>query len=414
MRESQDAGSNVLNNRIDRVKAGTKNVKECFKELLREDEETAEMCIEDMDDSVAEAECCLDEAALWADCLDKEKDARKEAISTRPRVTYSVFQGDQLDWHRFVRDCKKVIEQFQGDQAQALTVVLGFCGPKVQVQIRKFQGKDRALDQAMQHLSVYYGISHLALPSLKESVRQLKPALNLQEVPAVCSKLMNYLESIATITDAADPLEISLAHEIFRKLYLSSSELRDLVPVLKEARISLTYVLSFVRERFITFELLKRTILQKPSSSTAGAMGQHGPVEPPKENLKDKDKNNKKKQPKCFYCEGNNMECGHKLTSCPMVGPAQQAAIAQRGRCTDCLAIKLENHTCCRTIYGTDKLKFVYCEICTCNIIFCTNQDEHTKSALPEKEEDDQEADNQEDEEEEDEAEEDQDEEEKE
>ena len=398
LRGSAAAGNNVLSNRIDRVKIQSKNVKDAFKEVLKEDEQNAEMYLDDLDNALAAADDSLDEAALWADDIDKQKDLRKEAISSRPRVTYTQFTGEQTDWHRFCQDSKKVKQQFEGDQAQALTVVLSFCGQRIQSQIKKFLGKPNGLDEAMHHLDTFYGLSHLALPSLKEEIRRVKPALTLQEVPNVCTKLLSYLESMSMMTAKDDPVETTLVHEIFRKLFLSSTELRQLVPALKEDKMSLAFVLDFVKDRFVSFELLKRTILKTSPSNTAGAMGlgEHG--DPPrlplkkdklKDKVKDKEKvkdkvKDKKRDAKCFYCETKNMECDHKLHSCPKVGPAQRGAITKLGRCTDCLAPKMDGHICNRTAFGSGHLKMVYCAICTCNILFCTDKAGHARHPLPE------------------------------
>ena len=397
LQDSATAGSHALSNRIDRVKIQIKAVKEAFKELLKQDEHQADMLQDEVDEALDVADNSLDDAADWEDNLALQDRSRKEAVSSRPRVSYSQFSGEQTDWFRFLRDCKTVRQQFSGDQAAALTVILGFCSQTVQKHIKKYLGQSDGLDQAMAHLDNFYGHSHLALPSLKEQIRQVKAASNMQEVPGVCTKLLHYLEAMAQMMPRSDPLETHLVHDTFRKLFLSSTEATDLVPHLKMEKISLEFMLKFVKDRFVNFELLRRTIMKPSAANTAGAMGLGGQADPPKPSLrkekakkqaKDEDKDSHrariKKEIKCFYCEAKKLSpSDHKMHLCPKIGPAQRVAVGKLGHCTDCLAPRLDGHICIRTAYKSEALKLVYCTSCQSNLLFCTDTAGHPRCALP-------------------------------
>ena len=406
---SSATGSHLLQSRTKQVEAGVKAVKDAFNNLLKEEDEFDEIYIAEVDQVLAAATASLDEAARWADNIDDARDARKEAVSSRPRLTYSPFNGEVSEWHRFVGQVKQVRLLFQEDQAQALTVTLGFCGPKIQNQIKKFQGKPNGLDNAMASLQRTYGIPHLAIPSIEAALRAVRPATKLEEVTGVCQKLTAQLESLATMMPREDTLETALTHEIFHKVFLSPPELHALVPTLEMGRVSLGYILDFVNRRWRDYELLKRTILRPSAGAeTKGALGftdTGGATRTPKKkkerNVKKKGTEQKDTPPlgppapedkvkegrsrKCFYCVSRKLaDTEHHFTSCTKVGPAQKAAVAKLGHCTDCLAARLDGHLCNRLGRSSGQLKIVYCMACSCNIKFCVDQSTHAKSAIPE------------------------------
>jgi hypothetical protein len=205
------------------------------------------------------------------------------------------------------------------------------------------------------------------------------------------------LESILLLSHHGEALETSLAHDIFRKLHLSPPELTELVPHLQADKITVQWMVEYVKKRFVAFELLKRTVLCRgPGNQTAGAFGQaledktpkahtkEGRRKHPKTENKDKVPQDPPKKLRCFYCAAKKMPDEHSFIYCEKIGPAQRGAVGKLGRCTDCLQTREEGHACRRTLNNSTKLKMVFCALCSCNVKFCTDKENHVRSALPE------------------------------
>jgi hypothetical protein len=390
---SSAAGSNVLASRTGRVKTALKLMQKSYEDVVKEDEDGADLFLEEMMNSSEQADTALDTAAAWADSWDLEKETRKEKVAARPRLSFQQYNGESGDWLRFTRDARQIMSLYPGDQPQALNVLLQFCSEKVKILIKKFSGRECAIEEAIASLNVQFGIAHLSVPGVVLQIEQVKPAVSLNQVPAVCTRILNLLEILGGMMQKEDSLDASLVHGVYRKLYLSPGELRDIVPTLKSEKISLTYMTEFVKERFMTFELLRRTVLRDQPPATQGAMGQAGllPTDRPKEEKKkwkkpegsEKKEGGKRTFPDCCLCESKKLEAKHHLVKCPRVGPAQRVAVAKLGRCTDCLRPINEGHRCSRTDKG-GQVKQVYCVLCKSNILFCTEPGNHAKSPLPE------------------------------
>lgn len=389
---SAEAGANVLTNRTDRVKTALKLAQKSYEDAIKDDSEGAELYVEELVSAGEEADAALDRAAAWADNREVEKDLRKEKVAARPRLSFQEYDGQAGDWQRFTKDCRQIMSLYPGDQPQALNVLLQYCSPRIKTLIRKFAGRENAVEAALENLNVHFGIAHLSVPSVVSQIGQVKAAVSLGQVAPVCTRLLSLLEILSGMMSEQDNLDASVVITIYKKVFLSPTELQSIVPTLRNDKVSLQHMTAYIRDRFVTFELLKRTILKEEDPTTKGAFGQSGgpPKDPDlegkrrkKEEWSEKKDGAKKKSPDCCLCESKKMDAKHPLVKCPRVGPTQRAAVAKLGRCTDCLRPTAEGHRCGR-MDREGRVKMVYCLACKCNILFCTDQTGHPKSPLPE------------------------------
>ena len=419
LQNSEQAGPHLLSSRTNQVKTCLSRARDCYTDLGRGpagDEEMANEYMDSFEEVQTQANFALDEAAILMDRLDIDKEQRKEQLSTRPKMTLEVFQGETTDWQRFHRDALMLKGLYNDNQPQGLNVLMQYCSQKIKSSMRQFSGRDDAIDLALAHLAVQYGVAHLSIPAVKDQIKQIRPANVMAHIPPTCSRILQLLESLGGMMPKENSLDPSLVHEILKKLHYSQHELSSetTVKLLQSEEVSLSQITELVRQRFQTYELIRRTVLKDsapPHTQAAfgmdgtqpaagrgrgrgrggagrGGAGRGGAGRGHSRDQKPggdrSEGQTSRKDPVCPFCKSKNLDSGHFLTKCPTLGPAHRQAFRKLGRCSDCLMERKEGHICKRTHQGSDKVKLVFCSACNSNVMFCTNPDSHARVEIPE------------------------------
>lgn len=432
----------MLANRTGRVKLALKVTQKNCEEAIKDDVEGAEMYEEELQVAAEQAEAALDRAASWADDREVERDRRKENVQARPHLTFQVYNGEVGDWKRFVGDARQVLSMYPGDEPQALNVLLQFCSVKIKNMITKYAGRENAVQLALETLNIHFGFSHLSLPTIVGQIGKVTAALTLGQVPPVCTEVLSLLEVLSGLMPAEDGLDASLVHSIFQKLLLSPTELQDLVPILRGDKVTLKYMLEYVRGRFVAFEILKRTILEDADPTTQAAIGQtEDPDAPPNGQEEDDEDEDSEtdydgsassvplhsgdeevseedlesdhdddersecqgddsdgcsyeehnqlpfKRGPCGFCVSqSNPDNGHFITECEDIGPNSLEAVKRSGHCVWCLSpLNLRVHQLfgCKTTTFNNKPLKIYCEECSRNVKMCSDPRGHDAVVVP-------------------------------
>jgi hypothetical protein len=355
------------------VKTCLARARDCYTDLARGpagDEELANEYVDSFEEAQNQANFALDEAAIMMDKLDIDREQRKERLSTRRKLTLEIFQGDTTDWARFERDAMMVRGLYSDNQPQGLNVLMGYCSQKVKASMRQFSGRDKAIDLALAHLSVQYGVAHLSIPAIKDQIKQIRPANVMGHIPPTCSRILQLLESLGGMMPKEDSLDPSLVHGILKKLHYSQHELSldKTVKLLQSEKVSLFQIIELVRQRFQTYELIRRTVLKDSAAPhTQGAFSMDSGEQPPAGRGRGRGRGGptrggagrggagrghsrdhkpgggrsegqpSRNDPVCPFRKSKNLDSAHFLTRCPTLGPAQRHAFRKLGRCSDCL-----------------------------------------------------------------------------
>ena len=401
LRDSGQAGAHLLNSRMSLVKSALRKMEECFDKLTQTDEEQmVELYADTVQEAAAGADTALDQAAGKLDGLDMAVQLRKENLAARPKMVLQMFEGSQVDWARFEKDADKVRALHSEDQTQGLSFLMQHCSPKVRGQIKQFSGRERAIELAIEHLRVLYGVAHLSIPALKDSIRAVKAATSMAAIPPTCSRLLVLLESLGGMMEPGDTMDPSLVHEILKRLLYSQMEMSaaDTVQLLSSERVSLATITELVRQRFKTYELLRRTLLKENNVGiTTGALGlessndQSDDKENEAENSEGKDvKTPKWKPPKrgpCSFClHQDKDDINHWITQCPVITPSNIQEVYDSNHCIFCLQEDTEDHRKqrCRITNSKGKSLNNYCDECQAHKIFCHSPRDHRFSVVPE------------------------------
>jgi hypothetical protein len=252
--------------------------------------------------------------------------------------------------------------------------------------MRQFSGRDDAIDLALAHLAVQYGVAHLSIPAVKDQIKQIRPANVMAHIPPTCSRILQLLESLGGMMPKENSLDPSLVHEILKKLHYSQHELSSetTVKLLQSEKVSLFQITELVRKRFQIYQLLIRTVLKNSTApQTQGAFSMDANEQPPAGRGRGRGR-----APTCGFCLSKDRDdISHRITECPMIFPANIQEVYDSNRCIFCLRVDTEAHRKqkCRITDAAGKPLNNYCDNCEANKIFCESPETHKLSVIPEK-----------------------------
>ena len=114
-----------------------------------------------------------------------------------------------------------------------------------------YSGSEDSAQKAVAWLSLKFDSPQLMIPKIYQELKDISPARSVGEVPRTAERVLRKIESLSALTkDDESALPSNLVQAVFRALYLSRDEQKEVLPYLsREITATITVIRLYIEKK---------------------------------------------------------------------------------------------------------------------------------------------------------------------